>query len=35
MPGPTITILDYLVELSAEGKQPDQPEAEVIAIRPV
>jgi len=34
-PDPTITIsLDYLVELSDDGKQPDQPDPEVILIPP-
>ena len=34
-PDPTLTISwDYLVELSDDGKQPDQPEPEVILIPP-
>jgi len=34
-PDPTITIsYDYLVELSDDGKQPDQPEPEVITLPP-
>ena len=34
-PHPTITIsLDYLVELTDDGEQPDQPEPEVIIIPP-
>jgi hypothetical protein len=34
-PEPTIiNSLDYLVELSDDGKQPDQPETEVIILPP-
>lgn len=34
-PDPTNTIsLDYLVELSDDGKQPDQPDPEVVVIPP-
>jgi hypothetical protein len=34
-PDPTITISwDYLVELSDDGNQPDQPELEVIVMPP-
>jgi hypothetical protein len=34
-PDPTITIsVDYLVELSDDGKQPGQPEPEVILMPP-
>jgi len=35
-PDPTIIIsLDYLVELSDDGKQPDQPAPEIIIMPPV
>jgi hypothetical protein len=35
-PDPTITISwDYLVELSDDGQQPDQPATEVIVMPPV
>jgi hypothetical protein len=35
-PDPTSTeSLDYLVELSDDGKQPDQPESEVLILPPV
>ena len=35
-PDPTIPkSLDYLIELSDDGKQPEQPEAEIIVIPPV
>ena len=34
-PDPTLTITwDYLLELSDDGMQPDQPESEVIIIPP-